>query len=343
MYRVSGRLTLLPQSSMIINLADDDDDDGASGRNPTTDYANGTTKKRAISVEDYYSRTTNRQRKFTGTSKSVPVINLTGRNLGVSGESIIDLTRDDDFHILNAKSKASSSRLKPQKNSNSKPLYIEIDDDGDDDDVAAMTFICQICFDAKQLNKNFRITGCNHSYCSDCISKYVASKLQDNIWLINCPNPGCKGILEPPHCASILPRKVFDRWGDALCEALLSASEKFYCPFKDCSALLLDDNHNVVHSKCPECRRLFCARCKVPWHSNIACSEFQKLHKDEREREDIQLMNLAKGKQWKRCPNCRAYVERSVGCAFMICRCKCTFCYVCGARTKDHFCRNCGT
>ncbi|CAH9137934.1 unnamed protein product, partial [Cuscuta epithymum] len=204
-----------------------------------------------------------------------------------------------------------------------------------------MTFICQICFDEKQMSKNFRVMGCNHSYCSDCISKYVASKLEENISLINCPNPGCKGSLEPPHCASILPRKVFDRWGDALCEALLSASEKFYCPFKDCSALLLDDNQNVVHSKCPECRRLFCARCKVPWHSNIACSEFQKLHKDEREREDIQLMNLAIGKQWKRCPKCRAYVERSAGCAFMICRCRCKFCYVCGARTKDHFCRNC--
>ncbi|VFQ73342.1 unnamed protein product [Cuscuta campestris] len=185
--------------------------------------------------------------------------------------------------------------------------------------------------------------GCGHSHCFDCISKFVASKIQENIARISCPNPGCAGVLEPHHCASILPKNVFDRWGDVLCEALLLASDKFYCPFKDCSALLLDEKLNVVESECPECRRLFCAKCKVPWHPDMACSEFQKLHKDERESGDLQLMHLAKDKEWKRCPNCGVFVERTEGCPFMKCRCKCSFCYKCGARTKDHHCSKCGT
>lgn len=86
----------------------------------------------------------------------------------------------------------------------------------------------------------------------------------------------------------ILPPDVFDKWGSALCESQILASEKFYCPFKDCSALMIDDGGGgggggaVVEAECPNCNRLFCARCKVPWHPGIQCSEFQKLNKDER-------------------------------------------------------------
>lgn len=65
---------------------------------------------------------------------------------------------------------------------------------------------------------------------------------------------------------------------------------------------------------------MFCAQCKVTWHDGIGCEEFQKLHKDEREKDDIMLMNLAMSKSWKRCPNCRFYVERSAGCLYMKCR-----------------------
>ncbi|KAL3622788.1 hypothetical protein CASFOL_033396 [Castilleja foliolosa] len=67
----------------------------------------------------------------------------------------------------------------------------------------------------------------------------------DNVIAINCPVSDCKGSLEPQHCSSILPKQVFDRWSDALCEAVILATEKFYCPFKDCSALLVDDKNGL--------------------------------------------------------------------------------------------------
>jgi len=57
-----------------------------------------------------------------------------------------------------------------------------------------------------------------------------------------------------------------------LVEKEIPSSQKFYCPFKDCSALLLKDVPEVrsstepavvviKESECPECRRLFCAQC----------------------------------------------------------------------------------
>ncbi|XP_009776040.1 E3 ubiquitin-protein ligase RSL1-like [Nicotiana sylvestris] len=249
----------------------------------------------------------------------------------------IDLSReypDDEIQILGSQNLRKCSK----GCSNSKSIYI--DDDQDD------IFTCDICVDEKSTSEMFKIMGCTHSYCKECMAKYVASKIQENISQISCPVSGCNGLLEPYYCRSILPNEVFDRWGDALCEKLILGSERFYCPFKDCSALLIDESEGgnlvITQSECPECRRLFCAKCKVAWHSGIACEEFEKLNKDEREREDIQLMQLAKGQEWQRCPRCRMYVARSAGCAQMLCRCGCYFCYKCGAESTNHYCSRCG-
>ncbi|OVA13013.1 zinc finger protein [Macleaya cordata] len=204
------------------------------------------------------------------------------------------------------------------------------------------TFVCEICVETKLQNEAFNIKGCRHSFCSECMVRYVASKIQENVTSIGCPEMNCQGVLEPEFCQSILPPEVFDRWGKALCESLILGAQKFYCPFKDCSALLLDDNGGMVvrESECPYCRRLFCAQCKVSWHAGIVCEEFQKLNVDEREREDIMLMEIAKKQKWQRCPKCKFYVERSVGCLFIRCRCGFSFCYNCGAPLKDHYCSN---
>ncbi|PRQ47105.1 putative IBR domain, E3 ubiquitin ligase RBR family [Rosa chinensis] len=107
-----------------------------------------------------------------------------------------------------------------------------------------------------------------------------------------------------------------------MCEAVILGSQKFYCPFKDCSAMLIDDGAEVVRdSECPNCNRMFCAQCKVPWHAGIECAEFKKLKNDEKGNEDIMLRNLAQKNQWRRCPKSRFYVEKLIGCDTMRCRC----------------------
>ncbi|CAL1390137.1 unnamed protein product [Linum trigynum] len=196
-----------------------------------------------------------------------------------------------------------------------------------------LKFLCEICTEPRSQKDSFPIRGCSHAYCKDCTAKYIAAKLQDNVSTIGCPIRGCEGMLEPGHCGSILPPEVFERWGSILCENVILGSRKFYCPFKDCSAVMLDDGGEVIaEAECPNCCRLFCARCRVPWHSGIRCDKFQKLHKDEREREDIMLMNLADQKRWKRCPKCRIYVEKTKGCNHMVCRYVWDFILVCMSR-----------
>nr|GLL35073.1 E3 ubiquitin-protein ligase RNF144A-like [Ipomoea trifida] len=178
------------------------------------------------------------------------------------------------------------------------------------------------------------VVGDRHS----CFATSGVTSVQENCVSsggVKCPDVSCKGIIEPRHCGSINIRKeVLDRLEIAVCESSILASQKFYCPYKDCSAMMVDDGSEMITaSECPNCRRLFCAQCKVAWHAEKDCREFQSLDiEDERGREeDEMLMELAEKKQWRRCPRCSFYVERRDGCLHISCRCGKEFCYRCGA------------
>ncbi|WJX59994.1 hypothetical protein P8452_45250 [Trifolium repens] len=59
--------------------------------------------------------------------------------------------------------------------------------------------------------------------------------------------------------------------------SIIGCQKTTYCPFKNCSFLLVNDGDvGVTSAECPACHRLFCAQCKVPWHGGINCQEFQQ-------------------------------------------------------------------
>ncbi|GMH22017.1 hypothetical protein Nepgr_023860 [Nepenthes gracilis] len=118
---------------------------------------------------------------------------------------------------------------------------------------------CSICMDAKPINEFINGSkSCNHSFCEECMAKYIAGKIQENISMVECPNEGCKEELEPQNCRDILPKEVFSRWSDVLRESVIVGSENF-------------------------------ARSRVSWHSGTACEEFQSSVEG-----DLMAENLAK-------------------------------------------------
>lgn len=82
--------------------------------------------------------------------------------------------------------------------------------------------------------------------------------------------------------------------------------------------MINEEGERIKQSKCPFCQRLFCVKCKVPWHTEFECAQFQKLQKLG---EEAVLNDLAKKKKWQKCPNCKLFVEKSFGCCFIECRC----------------------
>ncbi|KAK9705732.1 hypothetical protein RND81_07G077900 [Saponaria officinalis] len=329
------------------DISDDDDDDDCVFVGKEKDFTpSGKNKNDPICVDEYVDeiKVTKFEKK-----ESIVVDNV------VHCVDYYDVDDNDEVRIVDVIPSSKKKRgfrsgvsvvelgeSSGTKNTINDGIVIDIDDSVEDE----LTFLCDICADTKPRYEWFTIKGCSHSYCSDCMKNYVASKLQDGVSRVSCPVPDCAGVLEPEYCREILPSEVFERWGNLLCESVLLASQKFYCPFKDCSALLLDDgDESVTQCECPSCFRLFCAQCKVGWHAGFKCSEFQNLSKDEREKEDLMLRDLAKNKNWQRCPACKFYVEKSEGCLYMKCRCGIAFCYSCGAVNQDHrfhYCKKCG-
>lgn len=210
-----------------------------------------------------------------------------------------------------------------EKNNPSSVLMIEAAPEPNNLEAGQSSYsFCDICVERKERNQMFTTDSCVHSYCSDCISKHVATKIQDSITIVTCPGVDCKAVLELETCRVKLNKGVIDLWEEALCEELFSGSQRFYCPFKDCSAMLMVDNGGeaIREAECPFCHRLFCARCYVPWHSGVVCEEYQRLNEHERGREDLMVMELARDNKWTRCPRCKFFVERTAGCPHMTCR-----------------------
>ncbi|KAI3463505.1 hypothetical protein Pfo_020168 [Paulownia fortunei] len=201
---------------------------------------------------------------------------------------------------------------------------------------------CEICTEDKEKSDMFQVEGCPHLFCSICLSKHVEYKLQENIVLISCPDQDCKNIIEPGSLRSIISSDVIGRWEEVIAESTILASQKIQCPNEKCSEILVNDGDEgtiITESECPWCHKLFCAKCKVPWHQGFDCQEFQRLDQNEKEEEKLRL--LARENKWKKCPNCKVFVDKTEGCIHITCRCKFQFCYICGSNWNESHWNTC--
>ncbi|XP_042514073.1 probable E3 ubiquitin-protein ligase RNF217 [Macadamia integrifolia] len=196
------------------------------------------------------------------------------------------------------------------------------------------SFTCEICIEPMSQSKRFKNKKrCTHPFCFDCIAKYIEVKVEDHITEVKCPGFNCEKLLDPLSCCPILSPQVFEKWCDVLCNAAILSFDKVYCPFNHCSTLILneckDDNEKT---ECPNCKNLFCFKCKSPWHEGFQCSENGEL----KDTNDILFAKLAERKKWKRCPSCNHAVELLSGCPDVKCRCGTRFCYICGGKCSNH-------
>ncbi|PWA76810.1 IBR domain, E3 ubiquitin-protein ligase RNF8, E3 ubiquitin ligase RBR family [Artemisia annua] len=155
-----------------------------------------------------------------------------------------------------------------------------------------------------------------HQFCTNCMSRYIQGKLDDNFSDITCPATTCSRPLDPLSCCPILTYQLFNTWCDKLCEAAVSLVERVYCPNNECSELFLsecDDNPN--RCECPSWDQPFCFECKVARHNGYSCAEIQEMRCDN----DVALRALCKAKKWQRCPKCRHVVEHISGYNHIMC------------------------
>lgn len=221
---------------------------------------------------------------------------------------------------------------------------LEVNRSAGSSDTKNLTKTCTICFEDTHVDQMLLVAGCLHTYCLSCMSKHAQFKLLHGI-LPKCPNVTCKSMLELDICKKFLTPELFDIMVQRVKESSIPPTEKIYCPYSRCSALLsktelqgsksdADAIEVLGGRKCPRCGGLFCINCKVPWHTSMSCSDFKRLHpitcKEEKE-----LKSLATEKLWRHCPKCNHMVSLAAGCYHIHCRCGHEFCYTCGAEWRN--------
>nr|XP_043639411.1 E3 ubiquitin-protein ligase RNF144B-like [Erigeron canadensis] len=171
---------------------------------------------------------------------------------------------------------------------------------------------CGICFEEQDYSQMFKNSTCSHSFCKDCTSKHATTKIYERNNAVTCPGLNCKSTLDNDKLKLILPKETLIKWDDFQCESSIPEWQKLYCPFGDCSVLLINDDYRISKIDCPVCKRSMCAVCRVPWHSEFSCWEFGTLRMTGEE--DDMAVALAEKKKWKQCPNCNFFVEKAEGC-----------------------------
>ena len=100
-----------------------------------------------------------------------------------------------------------------------------------------------------------------------------------------------------------------------------------FCPIKDCESYARKEGDNK-YVTCGEGHK-FCFICSKPWHGRKKCDD--EIDKD--------FKKWKKNKVIKKCPKCKMWTEKNLGCNHMTCaECKYQWCWLCGGKYSDgHF------
>ncbi|CAM6030245.1 unnamed protein product [Sphagnum balticum] len=209
---------------------------------------------------------------------------------------------------------------------------------------------CPICLEEKPSSDMSLVEHCLHKFCEPCMKRHAEVQVQAGQVPVRCPQADCLQPLTLAKCQKLLTVDVFNSLTKRLAEASIPEGDRVYCPYRNCSALMnktglrssqnansSSNPHamNIGRTECVECARSFCVECRVPWHLNRSCQEYQQLPLHLRDSEDSNLYKLAENQNWQRCRKCCRMIELAEGCYHMTCRCGYEFCYTCGAEWKD--------
>ena len=217
-------------------------------------------------------------------------------------------------------------------------------------------FDCEICFTSVPGSKCRRVEPCSHTHCRECLSMYVTTKIASGeVIKIGCPSNSCEESLSLSLIQDLVSPGVFERFDRILLQKTIDKmSDVVYCPRPSCRCVTLIEEDEENMALCPRCCFSFCVLCKRSWHGVEPCKllptdlralreAWDTLGSDARKEMELQYgkAKLAKAfqeydsVQWlgsnsRKCPNCQAKIEKSLGCNKMTCtHCNSHFCWLC--------------
>uniref|UniRef100_R7W0T5 RBR-type E3 ubiquitin transferase n=1 Tax=Aegilops tauschii TaxID=37682 RepID=R7W0T5_AEGTA len=143
---------------------------------------------------------------------------------------------------------------------------------------------CAICLEDTDVSKIHVVEGCAHHFCFCCMKEHVKVKLLHGT-LPACPQDGCTTKLTMEGSKIFLSPRLLDIMVQRIREGQIPATQKIYCPYPKCSALmsLSEMKHPLQESSSKytiadaatlrKCGYEFCYTCGKEWKDKKAtCS-----------------------------------------------------------------------
>ncbi|KAA8908866.1 hypothetical protein FN846DRAFT_811207 [Sphaerosporella brunnea] len=172
---------------------------------------------------------------------------------------------------------------------------------------------------------------CGHVYCKSCAQEYVRSVLTTQQYPIICfgEDATCNAGFSIGVVKSLLPAADVDRLFERGFMAYIQKRplEYSFCPTPDCSTVYSVTTTGAVFT-CSQCFVGICTTCKTECHEGQTCEEYQIATNPELDEKKLQEWKEKSGV--KKCPNCKASVEKNDGCHHMTCiLCRAHWCWLC--------------
>ena len=175
-----------------------------------------------------------------------------------------------------------------------------------------------------------------HAHCltwfhQDCFRAYLRASIDAGNIPIQCPQEGCSLEINDKKIVQILGKSGFASYlkKAKILGALKNLERYVFCATPNCEHLFELPPHDSPWDpqlNCPSCSKSTCGNCRVAFHKNITCVEYNTYTE-----KDYQLCAILEELQFKRCVKCRFWIEKAQGCNYMRCRCGYAFCYVCAS------------
>ena len=191
---------------------------------------------------------------------------------------------------------------------------------------------CDLCLEEMTAKESIENKlPCNHLFCDDCYLNFLQDKITNNkVGKITCMQFKCPHEFDEKFIISHLAgdEKLINKYKKFKLRNDLYKDENVkFCPIKDCESYARKEGDNK-YVTCLEGHK-FCFQCSNPWHGDKKCEEI--IDKD--------FNKWKKKKLLKRCPKCKFWTEKNLGCNHMTCpECKYEWCWFCGSKCEPgHF------
>jgi len=197
---------------------------------------------------------------------------------------------------------------------------------------------CQICYsnEPTNLDDSFHY---NCYACVTCITEWIITKVQlikgDIDSQIPCHMFSCKRTIPIKIIYKSLPQNCQEKINIALFQIYLIKQQDIRkCPNQNCPyAGIMNMSTCTDPFECSLCGTTWREYNHLAWASKGLLEKCKKV----RDKKNEFFSELRKRIFAKKCPNCKAWIEKEEGCEHVTCsKCRCDFCWVCFEETPDH-------